>query len=233
MIENPEKLTYEEIDEKYIKYYEELQEKNKQKKRRRCFQRVISGIQRGGRLRFITLTSSDVAPADIQKSWKILYKRLRRRNLIKGYIKVIEFTKAGRPHLHILFRGSYIEQALLSAWWQDIHKSYRVDIREMKTYGRGKKGKRITHEMVANYMSKYMSKEGAGRYSWSWGWVWPGFCRHWEIYKRYWWRHFYVKGKTTFNNCLTGWKLWLQGVYKVDIEAMIDGYPPGVVFSIA
>ncbi len=181
----------------------------------------MSGLERGGSLRFLTLTSSLDAPADIQRSWRALYMRMLRRGLISGYIKVPELTKAGKAHLHILFRGKYIAQKLISQWWAEIHKSGVVDIRAFRPYG----GKR----RVANYMAKYMSKESAGRYSWSWGWVWRGFAGHWTLWKRYWSFYFEREGKTTFKNCLLGWQFWLHGIYDIWIEGLKDKDPPGVV----
>jgi len=190
-------------------------------KSRRCYHRVMSGLERGGSLRFLTLTSSLEAPDDIQRSWRKLYMRMLRRGLITGYIKVPELTSGGKNHLHILFRGSYVSQKLLSRWWGEIHKSPVVDIRSYRPFG-GKKG-------VASYMAKYMSKESAGRYSWSWGWVWRGFCRHWTLWKRYWRSHFHVEGKNTFKNCLLGWQFWLRGIIVLDVEALLQDLPPPFV----
>lgn len=182
------------------------------KKSRRCYQRVISGIKRGGNLRFLTLTSSDAAPEDIQRSWRCLYMRLLRRGLIKGYIKVPETAPDGRQHLHVLFRGSYIEQQLIKRMWESIHRSSIVDIRLVRV---GRNPGR-----VANYMAKYMSKDAAGRYSWSWWWVWPGFCRHWTVYKRWYWLFLDRQGKTTFSNLLFGWDCILRGMLEADFTAM-------------
>lgn len=194
------------------------------KRSRRCYHRVMSGLERGGKLRFLTLTSSNEAPADIQKSWRALYMRMLRRGLITGYIKVPELTEAGKQHLHVLFRGNFIAQRLLSLWWSEIHQSSVVDIRFVRPYG-GKK-------RVASYMAKYMSKEQAGRYSWSWGWVWRGFCRHWTLYKRYWHQHVERPGRNSFANCLTGWQFWLKGIISVDLEALALDLPPPLVFKL-
>ncbi len=194
------------------------------KKRKRCFQRVISGLERGGEVRMITLTSSNDAPDDIQRSWRCLYMRLKRRDLIDGYIKIPEKTKDGKHHLHILYRGRYIPHEFLSRMWDEIHKSRIVDIRVVKL--------KNSKASIANYVAKYMSKESAGRYSWSWGWVWRGFCKHWEIYKKWWWRNVYVEGKNDFSNCLTGWKFWLKGVYQFDVDAMKADKPPVLVLTI-
>lgn len=129
--------------------------------------------------------------------------RLTRRKLLQGYIKVPEVAADGRKHLHILFRGSYIEQAMIKAMWENIHQSSIVDIRLVRT---DKNPKR-----VAAYMAKYMTKELAGRYAWSWGWVWRGFCRDWTTYKRWYWKFLEIDGVTTFKNLLYGWDCILTG----------------------
>lgn len=139
---------------------------------RRCFQRAISGIQLGGPLRLLTLTTAPSVDKPIQSSFRALVMRLRRRNLLTDYFKVREFTKAGRPHLHVLFRGRYIPQPLVSKWWAEIHGSSVVDIRTVKGAN------------MARYLSKYMSKDERARYSWSWGWVWRGFSKDWADHKR-------------------------------------------------
>lgn len=181
----------------------------------------MSGLEKGGSLRFLTLTSSLDAPDDIQRSWRAIYMRMLRRHLIQGYIKCPELTEEGRQHLHVLFRGSYVSQRLLSQWWEKIHQSPVVDIRSFRPYG----GKR----RIAAYMAKYMSKELAGRYSWSWGWVWRGFAGHWQKWKK-WWSYWYERpGKTSFKNCLVGWQFWLKGYIEVDVALLALNYPPGLV----
>jgi len=127
----------------------------------------MSGIEKGGELRFLTLTSSPSSPVDIQRSWRKLYMRMKRRKMISGYIKVTERNQSGLLHLHILFRGTYVAQAWLSETWKRIHGAEVVDIR--KAYG--KKG-------AAGYLAKYMSKADE-RYSWSWEWVYRGFAGVW------------------------------------------------------
>jgi len=145
-------------------------------KSRRCYHRVISGLERGGRFRFLTLTSSNQSPDTCQRSWRVLYMRLKRRGLVEGYIKVPELSKNGKQHLHVLFRGEYIAQAMLSEWWQEIHKAKVVDIRQVRH-------KRSKGQLAA-YMAKYLSKENFFRYSWSWDWVWRGFVKDWTKLKR-------------------------------------------------
>lgn len=175
-------------------------------KQRRCYHRVISGIERGGHLRFLTLTSGPESPENCQRSWRMLYMRLLRRKLISGYIKVPEYTKAGKQHLHVIFRGSYIEQAYISALWNEIHNAKIVDIRLIKKLNR--KGN------IAAYMAKYMAKEGACRYSWSWGWVWRGFVKDWKNLCRL-WRARLACGFDYPFSVLTGlWRLWLKDQWR-------------------
>lgn len=142
---------------------------------KRCYQRVMAGIEKWGtgKLRFLTLTSSPSSPADIGRSWTKLQLRLRRRGLLKAYIKVLEHTSSGLVHLHVLFEGSFIDQVYLSALWKEIHQAEIVDIR--KAYGR--KG-------VARYLGKYMSKAGE-HYSCSWGWCHLGMVRVWTWFKSF------------------------------------------------
>jgi hypothetical protein len=170
-------------------------------KGRRCFHRVLSGVQRGGELRFLTLTSSNQSPDTCQRSFRALYMRLKRRGLIEGYIKVPERSKNGKQHLHVLFRGKYIAQALISEWWQELHQAKVVDIRKVGLK-RSKRG-------IALYLVKYMSKENPFRYSWNWEWVWRGFVKDWNDLKRH-WRNFETYGEyRPFSWLINQWRCWL------------------------
>lgn len=171
-------------------------------KSRRCYHRVISGLERGGQFRFLTLTSSNESPDSCQRDWRVIYMRLKRRGLLEAYIKVPELSKNGKQHLHIIFRGQYIAQGYLSEQWQEIHKAKIVDIRRCNLR-RGKKG-------LASYMAKYMSKENIFRYSWSWSWVWKGFCGHWTRLKRTWRYQKDLGMNTTFEELLQIWAHFLK-----------------------
>lgn len=151
---------------------------------------MMSGLEKEGNVRLITLTSSPRS-GDFQKDFRKLIMRLGRRGLITSYIRVPEKTQTGFRHDHILFRGSYIEQAYLSHLWQELHNSPVVDIR--RCYGR---------RGLANYLANYLAKSPAGRYSYSWSWVWKGFVKSWERLKRYGWEMGW-----TFHRVLTTWRL--------------------------
>lgn len=181
-------------------------------KSRRCYHRVISGIERGGALRFLTLTSSKDSPDTCQHSFRVLYMRLKRRGLMKGYIKVPELSKNGKQHLHVLFRGSYIEQAMISAWWQELHHAKIVDIRKVAS--------NVDKRKLASDMASYMAKDNAFRYSWNWDWVWRGFCNDWKKLKRL-WRYFESCGEyIPFDKVLLSWRLWLKGIWQPDFSLM-------------
>jgi hypothetical protein len=187
-------------------------------KSRRCFQRTISGLERGGQFRFLTLTSSKESSPDIHKHFRILMARLKRRGLVKGYIQVPEFTKSGLAHKHIIIRGSYIDQAILSAMWQEIHGAKIVDIRRIKSlHGKGR---------MANEMAKYMAKENALRYSWDWGWVWKGFCKDWTALKRQ-FDNLQADGLLqTFKQLLHFWRICLHRGTYLDPYQIIPLLPP-------
>lgn len=101
--------------------------------------------------------------------------RLKRRGLVAGYIQVTEYTNSGLLHKHVVLRGKYIDQHVLSLMWNQIHGAKVVDIRRIRS--------KDPHRNIAGEMAKYLAKENTLRYSWSWGWVWRGFARDWAKLK--------------------------------------------------
>ncbi len=141
---------------------------------KRCYHRVISGLEKGGQVRLITLTTAYPSQnVTFHKHFRQLRMRLLRRHLLLDYIRCPEYTKSGLRHEHILFRGSYIDQAYLSFLWYTLHGAKVVDIR--RTWG--KSG-------LASYLANYMAKAPAGRCSYSWGWVWQGYVKSWKFLKK-------------------------------------------------
>jgi hypothetical protein len=63
-----------------------------------------------------------------------------------SYICVVEFTQKGIPHLHILF-DRFIPQAWISSTWDRLGGGRIVFI------------KQVTVQKIANYLSKYLTKE--------------------------------------------------------------------------
>lgn len=107
--------------------------------------------------RFLTLTVDpkrfeNVAAAveEIYRGYKKLIQAIR-RDLGKTfeYFSVVEFTKAGWPHLHILQRGSYVSKQWIINKWDQYGLGIIVQFNEV--WGRG---------AVKHYLTKYLSKEG-------------------------------------------------------------------------
>jgi len=106
--------------------------------------------------RFLTLTAGPRAgqtPEErlkaLRRAWNVCVKRLRRLPKYKDleYHVVVEATKAGEPHFHILLRSPYIAQAQISAAMSELAESPIVDIRVIRN----------TAKAVA-YVAKYMMK---------------------------------------------------------------------------
>jgi hypothetical protein len=78
------------------------------------------------------------------------------------YIGVKEI-KGDRQHLHLVFRGSYMQKAVISAMWASLHLSPIVDIEAVYEARGG-----------ARYLAKYLAKEAVNRYWASYDWVFRG-----------------------------------------------------------
>jgi hypothetical protein len=108
------------------------------------------------RLRFLTLTySHDLTPEQVlqrfQKDWNKYVLYLRRARYYFNYFKVIEFTKKGYVHFHILI-DSYIPQGILSRIWLNITEfSYIVYVKE-----------KMSNRKSINYLLKYVTKSFEG-----------------------------------------------------------------------
>lgn len=143
------------------------------KRRGRAFQRAISGLKVGGRWQLWTLTTSDEEyekDTSIQAHFRALMMRLKRAGLLVGYMKVIEYTKRGRPHIHVIIKGPPIPHWWLEKQWQDLHGSFVWFTK-----------KRIRGAPAgAGYLAKYLGKDPRARYGWSWTWVWKGFVKDWK-----------------------------------------------------
>jgi len=136
----------------------------------RFYQRFHTGLRRHhGRLYLLTLTSSNDAPEDINRSWRAFTKRFRRRCGGKMAYLAVKEVSAGRAHLHIVLVGHYLPQSWYSAMWREVHNSPIVDIRQVR--GRD----------VVRYLAKYLGKAMAGRYWLGYEWV----CRGWVGWSRY------------------------------------------------
>ena len=118
--------------------------------------RLRARLEQTNPSRLITLTlrpDPSLTPAEMlqkaNRAWSILWRRYRRRFGAKarGYAKIVELTKAGTPHLHIIASVPFIHHRQLSAEWRELTGSYIVDIRVVKK----SKG-------ISGYLTSYLTK---------------------------------------------------------------------------
>jgi hypothetical protein len=126
--------------------------------------------------RFLTLTwrptpgaTRDEELTGIRHAWKSFRKRLKRYHAPSqvSFCLIVEFTKAGAPHLHVLLNCPYTPQKWCSANWSALTNSPIVDIRAVRNVAR-----------AAKYLTKYLTKDIAvpsrhHKYSASPGWLPP------------------------------------------------------------
>lgn len=126
------------------------------------------------RLITLTLRADETVPASVQlaranKAWSVLWRRYRRKfgPRAVGYAKIVELTKRGTPHLHIVANVPYIHHTALSAAWKELTGAHVVDIRAVER----RKG-------IAGYLTNYLTKalevpDGMRKWSSSKGFVPP------------------------------------------------------------
>lgn len=66
----------------------------------------------------------------IRDRWRLMCQYLRRTFGHFEYISFVELTKIGTAHLHVLTRGSYIPQRMLSAEWVKLTGDFKVYIQK-------------------------------------------------------------------------------------------------------
>ncbi len=105
---------------------------------------------------FLTLTSrrrdgltADQAALALTRAWRLIRLRLMRRSGMKRlpFVAVMEATKAGWPHLHILLRSIWLDAKLISSWMDELTDSPVIDIQRIDNRKR-----------VNAYVSKYCGK---------------------------------------------------------------------------
>lgn len=97
----------------------------------------------------------------LNHAWRTIWKRIKRAQgeRARGYIRIVELTARGTPHLHIAVDCDYVPQRTLSAWMAELTGWPIVDVREIKS-ARG----------LARYLAKYLTKSTttlAHRRKWS------------------------------------------------------------------
>lgn len=91
--------------------------------------------------KFLTLTCATrgqrdrpAAFAALRAAWPKLVKRLRRYHAGEPveFLWVLEGTRHGWPHYHVVLRMPYTPQHLISSWWRELAGSPVVDIRAVE-----------------------------------------------------------------------------------------------------
>lgn len=123
---------------------------------RRNSRRLAARIMLTPVRRFATLTiraDTDADPMEqldqVNRAFRLLWKRIKRRHgrNARGYVKVVEFTARGTPHLHVALDTPFLAQSWLSEQWHELTGSPIVDIRAVHT-----------HRGLARYLAKYLTK---------------------------------------------------------------------------
>lgn len=117
---------------------------------------LIADAMDGAPNRFITLTVNPHwfdSPAErgarLAAAWRAYVKfwRKKRPSGTMQYLVVLELTKRGEPHLHIMIRGGRVPQAELSKFMNEAIGAPIVDVRMIRE-----------QSQVAQYVAKYISK---------------------------------------------------------------------------
>lgn len=117
---------------------------------------LIAEAMGGAPCTFLTLTfrvragiTPDEAAPMLSRAWRIIRKRLMRKYHWKRlpFLAVMEKTKRGWPHIHLLLRSRFIPWKLLSKWMAELCDSPNVLIEKIDNKKR-----------AAGYCAKYCSK---------------------------------------------------------------------------
>lgn len=168
-----------------------------EKKRRRLYQRIKSGLSwhHGERLKFITLTSPEMPNRALGDAWRALHERIRRSTRLKMHFRgaplhvyrdrpllgLIDFdyikveTREGLGVLHILYFGDYIPVRWLQEVWNEVRGAWNVNIQQT----RAQVGN--TRRLASYILGQYITGQDAlVRQSWGRGWVFQGFVGTWR-----------------------------------------------------
>lgn len=129
---------------------------------------LIRIAKTGSPTRFITLTvnpewgeGAEHRGQNLAKAWRDIVREYRR--IYPGreaeYLVVLELTKRGEPHLHILWRGGFMPQKWLSGQMRQRIGAPVVDVRSVR-------GEKEVAQYVAKYISKRNIKLGSMKRYW-------------------------------------------------------------------
>lgn len=131
-------------------------------------QGIRYALSRGERVRFATLTEDPARPLDLPAlgaAWNRLRTTLKDSGLLKEYVAVVETTKAGRLHLHIVATGKYIPVGALRNAARNAGFGKVTDIRALggKHTPKGLLKREELVGVAAHYVAKYLASESKRR----------------------------------------------------------------------
>lgn len=120
-------------------------------KRRKMIRRIIAARPN----KFLTLTTKiheGKSPRDeydsTRRSLSVLMREMGQKYGKTEYVRILEATKRGYPHYHLLLRGPFWPREDIKTRWERLTGAWLVDIRPVK----GSKH-------VAVYVAKYLTKQ--------------------------------------------------------------------------
>jgi len=121
----------------------------------------------GWTLKFVTLTyAEDVTRKQVRLHLQHLVQAIRRKYGYCEYVKVAEYTRNGRIHLHLAMIMPYIPQKVLSQMWRRYAGAPNVWIRAVQ--GVGPLGTELSKQQVGvTRLAGYLSKGPAGKVTYS------------------------------------------------------------------
>jgi hypothetical protein len=182
-----------------------------QRRKRRAYQRVMSGLQQDRPYYFLTLgLGPQYTVKDAQAYWHVVLNRFRRIGMIDQYMRVIESgKKTGSIHLHVLYTGKYIDWEIIRRNWFEVTGRWYAWVKSIRW-----PKERQSKLRLANYLTKYVTKEDElyCRVSYSQNWIFPQAAAYWHAYKM-----LYRGNQVPFYLVLKGWQ-----------EACAKGVAPGI-----
>lgn len=146
---------------------------------RRCYSRVMLGLQQPGRYYFLTLTSSPQSPP-IQKGWRAISQWLKREYGRLPWIHVVTSEGCGVIHMVIRLRPRQknIDIKKVRKFWKKVHKATQVKILRVEESKKEDLANYLSDQRKLKKMGAEMSwQPGIIKWGWSPGWIPQGFTR--------------------------------------------------------
>lgn len=131
-------------------------------------QGIRYALARGERVRFATLTEDPARPLDLPAlgaAWNRLRTALKDAGLLNEYVAVVETTRAGRLHLHVVATGKFIPVKALRQAASNAGFGKVTDIRALggKQPPKGMLKREELVSLAAHYVAKYLANESKRR----------------------------------------------------------------------